>query len=101
MKGDLTIKISGAKAVERSIEMRSSSVRFIILLCCFLFIFACNPSRWDKATVIQFGENGQEIARWENVTIQAMPSRFARWVRFKTCDGKIITLDTAHRIEYQ
>ena len=80
--------------------MNLLSVRFIVLLCCVLFIFACNPSRWDRATIIQFSETGQEIARWENVEIQAA-SIFARWVRFKTHDGKIITIDCAHRIEYQ
>lgn len=73
----------------------------IVLLCGFLFLFSCNPSRWDKATIIQFNHSGQEVARWEHVKIQAMPSMFGHWIRFKTSDGKTITIDTEYRIEYE
>jgi len=65
----------------------------------------CSPARWEHADISQVAADGRTIETWEGANIQAMgPGAFSggpAWVRFKTNDGKEVTITTPHVIRYR
>lgn len=56
---------------------------------------ACAPDRWKHADIQEINAEGTVAQEWVDVEIVAWPNSFANmadWIRFKTREGKEITL---------
>lgn len=85
-----------------------NTIGSIILAVFFTIIFTLllsspddNPERWEHVDVQQINSSGEAVETWADAKILSVDTRNGIWCRFRTKEGREVTLATPYRFLYR